>query len=174
MLSEFPMSISNPLRGKTVNLRLVSIDDAEFILSLRKNPLLNQYLSSTEITVEEQKNWLCAYKDREEQLQEIYFIVENKAHQPVGTVRVYKINSETKECTWGSFILGVNRPENSSAEVISLSVDFIFEKLKLDKIKLDVRRENRKAIHVYEKCGFKRVGEDDLDYYYEMKRESVC
>lgn len=174
MLSGLPMTINNPLQGKIINLRLVSTEDAEFILSLRKNPLLNQHISSTDITVEEQRNWLKAYKTREEQAQEVYFVVENKGHQPVGTVRIYKIDPEKRECTWGSFILNENRPENSSAEVIALSAGFIFDQLKLDKIKLDVRRENSKAIHIYEKYGFKRVGEDDLDYYYEMKRESEC
>ncbi|NTW72271.1 MAG: GNAT family N-acetyltransferase [Eubacteriaceae bacterium] len=174
MLSELPMPINNPLQGKIINLRLVSTEDAEFILSLRKNPLLNQHISSTEISVEEQKNWLRAYKSREELGQEVYFIVENKAHHPVGTVRIYKIDPGKNECTWGSFILNENRPENSSAEVISLSAGFVFDELKLQKIKLDVRRENSKAIHIYEKYGFKRVAEDDLDYYYEMKRESQC
>lgn len=168
------MIISNPLEGKIINLRLVSIEDAEFILCLRNNPHLNHYISCTNITVEGQKNWLREYKSRENQGQEMYFIIENKMHQPVGTVRIYKINQEKKECIWGSFIFDLSRPENSSSEAIFLSVDYIFNQLKLDKIKLDVRKENSKAIHIYEKCGFKRVSEDELNYFYEMKREREC
>lgn len=168
------MIISHFLEGESINLRLVGIEDAEFILSLRTNPLLNQYLSSTDSTVDNQKKWLRAYKIRENKGQEIYFIVENKEHQPVGTVRIYNIHNEKRECSWGSFILNENRPDNSSSQVILLTLDFVFMKLKLDKIRLDVRRENCKAIHIYEKNGFNRVGEDSLNFYYEVKRESAC
>lgn len=37
----------------------------------------------------------------------------------------------------------------------------------MKKILLDVHRENNKAIHIYEKSGFKKYDEDNINYYYE-------
>ena len=42
--------------GKNIDLRPVEIDDAEFILSLRIDPKLNQYLSPVENDLEKQKS----------------------------------------------------------------------------------------------------------------------
>ncbi len=42
------------LESKTIKLRLVEIDDAEYILSLRKNEKYNKYLSKVSSTLEDQ------------------------------------------------------------------------------------------------------------------------
>ena len=41
--------------GNNIDLRPVEIDDAEFILSLRIDPKLNQYLSPVENDLEKQR-----------------------------------------------------------------------------------------------------------------------
>ncbi len=160
------MSIDS-LIGEKIKMRLASEADAEFILSLRQDSSLSKYISPTDISIEQQKKWLENYKIREKLELEYYFIVENLESIPVGTVRIYNINYEKRECVWGSFILSVNRPDKSSYEVIELSIEFIKNHLKLKKVNLDVRKNNSKAIYVYEKMGFIRTKEDEMDYFYE-------
>ncbi len=154
------------LDGKIINLRLVKEEDAEFILKLRNNKELSKFISPTNINLNEQREWIRNYKIREKKREEFYFIVENKYGISCGTVRIYNINYENKETTWGSFILDKIRPEGSSTEVIELSLEFILEKLKLEKVYLDVRKENYKAIHIYEKNNFIKIKEDKENYYY--------
>ncbi|MEF9933469.1 MAG: GNAT family N-acetyltransferase [Cetobacterium sp.] len=161
--------------GDLVQLKNVTKEDAKFILDLRKEGDLNQYISKISVKLEDQEKWIENYLIREKENKEYYFIILNKETlQKCGTVRIYDINQKTKECIWGSFILGSNRPEGSSYEVIKLSLDFIFKILELNKVKLDVRKENKKAIHIYKKSGFTYDYEDlENEYYYikKIKRE---
>lgn len=155
--------------GKLINLKPVRVEDAEFILELRQDENLNRYISSTSPSLQNQREWIKNYLERENEGKEFYFIVEDKNFNPCGTVRLYNI--QDKEATWGSFMLNSSRPEGASYEVIELSLNFGFEKLNLEKILLDVRKDNSKAIHIYEKFGFSRVGEDELNYYYEILKK---
>lgn len=157
--------------GNLINLKLVTQNDANFIVNLRQNKELNKYLSIVSNELEEQRIWLQNYKKREEKKKEFYFIVQTKRNISCGTVRIYQINDRKKECVWGSFILDKNRPEKACYEVIELSLKFAFEFLKMIKVLLEVRKENKKAIYIYEKCGFKRYAKDEINYYYEKIKE---
>lgn len=159
------------LNGNKIVLRLVKEEDSSFILKLRQNKELNKYISSTDITVEQQKEWIKKYKIREENREEYYFVILNKKiNQPCGTVRIYNIDKINRIATWGSFILDFTRPDGASKEVIDISLNFAFKELNLKRIKLEVRKENKKAIHIYEKNGFIREKEDSINYYYRKER----
>lgn len=154
--------------GKLINLKPVRIEDAEFILKLRQNENLNRYISLTFPSLESQKEWIKNYLEREKSNREFYFIVEDKNCNPCGTVRIYNI--QEKEAIWGSFMLDSNRPNGASYDVINLSLNFGFNELNLEKILLDVRKDNNKAIYIYEKVGFEKIKEDEINYYYEVNR----
>lgn len=156
------------IKGELINLKSVEISDAEFILKLRQNKELNQFISSTSVSLEDQKKWIENYLKRELDKKEFYFIVKNKENQSCGTVRIYNINNEKQECTWGSFMLNKKRPDGASYETINLSLNYAFKALGIEKVLLDVRKENKKAIYIYEKSGFKKYAEDNLNYYYSM------
>ena len=153
--------------GDKITLRTVEEKDASFILKLRNKEELKKYISDTNISLEQQKEWIRNYETREENGQEFYFIVEDKDKIPCGTVRIYEV--EENRCTWGSFILDKSRPDGASFETLLLSINFIRFNLGIKNIYLDVRKENLKAIHIYEKFGFKRIKEDSLNYYYVLE-----
>lgn len=160
------------LIGDKIYLRLVEESNSEFILTLRQNKELNKFISPTNINIMQQQEWIKNYKEREKEGKEYYFIVINREkEEPCGTVRIYNIDELNKTATWGSFILDSNRPDRASKETIELSLKFAFKNLKLDKIFLDVRKENKKAIYIYEKNGFIKQSEDDLNYYYFIEKK---
>lgn len=159
------------IKGELINLKSVETSDAEFILKLRQKKELNQFISSTSVNLEDQKKWIENYLKRELDKKEFYFIVKNKENQSCGTVRIYNINNEKEECTWGSFMLDKSRPDGASYETINLSLDYAFKALGIKKVLLDVRKENKKAIYIYEKSGFKKYSEDNIDYYYQKTKE---
>ena len=159
------------LKSELINLKLVEIEDSEFIFNLRQDKELNKYISPTSENLSSQKKWIESYLEREKKQKEFYFIVQNKKEKPCGTVRIYNIDKTKRECTWGSFILDKSRPDKAASEVMRLTLEFIFEILELNKVLLDVYKENKKAIYIYEKSGFKKYKDDDKNYYYEKMKE---
>ena len=71
------------------------MDDAEFILNLRLDEELNQFISKVDDDIKKQKKWLKKYKKREAQEKEYYFIIESKSGKQYGTVRLYDFKDES-------------------------------------------------------------------------------
>ena len=86
--------------GTNIDLRPVEIDDAAFILSLRLDPELNQYLSQVENDLDKQREWIKSHRLYSK---DFYFIIQNKTRKPVGTIRVYDIKDSI--FCWGSWIV---------------------------------------------------------------------
>ena len=60
------------VRGKYVKLRLVELEDAQFIVSLRNYAKSQKFLSSTSTSIEVQEQWMRDYKLREKHCIEFY------------------------------------------------------------------------------------------------------
>ncbi len=160
--------------AKTINFRLITIDDAEFILSLRTNGNLNKHLSQTSSSVAQQKEWIRNYKEREKKGDEYYFIIfRNDNDEAVGTVRLYDFIEDKKSFCWGSWILNENKTKYAAMESAFLVYQIAFEKLGFERAHFDVRRENIKVIAFHQKMGAKIVAENDLDIFFEIEKEAV-
>lgn len=145
--------------GKNVDLRPVEIEDAEFILSLRLDPELNQYLSQVENDLGKQREWIKTHRLYSK---DFYFMIQNKKQQPVGTIRIYDIKDNV--FCWGSWIVVPEARKYASFESVFLLYRFVFFGLGLDKTNFDVRKENGKAVSFYQGFGATIFGETDLDY----------
>ena len=169
------MLSSNVIKGRVIDLELVSEGDARFILDLRNNKDLSTFISPTTITLDKQRAWIKSYKKREAQQQEFYFIVKNKENIPCGTVRIYDIDSQQKSCEFGSFILHPCRPEKSSYEVFKLLSKFALVSLELKKMTLKVFEGNSKAVYLYNKVGFELLEkiENELFFRLELNSETL-
>lgn len=162
------------VKAKTINLRLIDIDDAEFILSLRTDDKLNKHLSQTSGSVAQQEEWINNYKRREQQGNEFYFIIcRNDNNEAVGTVRLYDFIRNKKSFCWGSWILNENKTKYAAMESAFLVYQIAFEKLGFERAHFDVRRENVKVIAFHQKMGAEVVAENDLDIFFEIEKEAV-
>lgn len=138
--------------GLAFRLRPVTTDDAAFILSLRTNPNLNQYLNPVSGKVEDQIKWIESYFVREN---DYYFIVEKiKNNQPEGLISLYDIIPEKKEGEWGRWIL--KEESNAAVESASLIYDFAFSILKLERIYCRTVADNKKVCSFHDSCGLTR------------------
>jgi RimJ/RimL family protein N-acetyltransferase len=155
------------IKSKNINLRSVEIEDAQFILDLRLNK--GGFLSETNPSLDQQKEWIEAYKKREAKKEEYYFIIENKDGLEVGTARIYNINYQEKIFTFGSFIVDRDvADKNCAPKSMQTVLDFAFKKLSLKKCVFDCRKSNVRANNFYIKFGAKIISSDDLDFYYEI------
>ncbi|MCY4334702.1 MAG: GNAT family N-acetyltransferase [Litoreibacter sp.] len=156
--------------GIRLRLRLVTLDDAAYIHALRRDPKYNSYLSAYQGTVDTQRAWLEAYKQRESAGAEFYYVIERRDKtQPCGVVRLYEITQES--FTWGSWILDHRKPAKAALESATLSFGVGFEQLGLPKALVDVRNNNVKARAIYERFGMRYLRHTSLDTYFEYSAE---
>jgi hypothetical protein len=136
-----------------LSFRLVQETDAAFILSLRTDSNRNKHLSPTDNSLDNQVQWLRAYKEREARGKEYYFIYTDEQQHDAGLFRLYNINGNT--VTAGSWL---SKPgiEAFTALKADLYVSvLIFKILQFETCLIDVRNDNK-------------TGEDEQNIYLTM------
>ena len=151
-------------------LRLVEVNDAEFILSLRTNPELSKYLSYVDNDLDKQINWIKEYKKREDSKKEYYYIAEDYSGNKYGTIRLY--NFKGNEFEHGSWIFKPDSPNMISIRTEIYIREFAFNILGYEIDKLEVRKKNKRVIMYHNLWNLKKNGEDDLNYYYELSKDN--
>lgn len=112
-----------------VQYRFVTEDDAEFIYKLRSNKTLSKYIHDIEGGVENQREWIRKYKEREERGVEYYFIFYRN-NNPIGLCRIYSIKGTT--FTSGSWVM---IPGSTVEDIVAVPVitrEFAFETLGME------------------------------------------
>lgn len=159
------------LQSKSIRLRLVSENDAEFILKLRLDDKYNQFLSVVAPDLDSQKNWIKKYKKAELAKEEFYFVIERLDGVPCGTVRIYDLNKNS--FCWGSWILNADKTRYAALESALLVYKFGFDSLECKKSHFEVMKENHKVISFHRKMGAVQTGFDDVNYYFEIDASTI-
>lgn len=159
------------LESKTIRLRLVDIDDAEFILSLRLDDNYNKYLSGVSPSLFAQKEWIENYKADELNKKQFYFIIETLDGVPCGTVRVYDLKESS--FSWGSWILNQNKTRYAAIESAYLVYEFGFKQLGFCKSHFEVMKGNDRVVSFHMKMGAMIVSEDDQNFYFTIDHSVV-
>jgi len=154
--------------GSNILLTDATVDDAEFIISLRLDPQKMKHLSATSTRLEDQVNWLSSYKSRNDQA---YFIIRDKNMNRLGCVRIYD-PIEYSYC-WGSWLM-----INGLSPLISIESALLVyaygRYLGFKDARIDVRKENTHVWTFHEKLfSAKRVSETSIDYFYVVKEELI-
>jgi RimJ/RimL family protein N-acetyltransferase len=159
---------------RSCHLRLVEEGDARFILDLRCNPQRGKHLSPVENDLDKQIAWIRDYKLREKAGVEYYVITELRTppHTRFGTARMYNICPDS--FTIGSWLLAPEVSRVVGIEMVLGGYDFGFNILNLEKAYLDVRRTNIQGVRFHERFGLTRIGEDDVNVYFELPREAYA
>lgn len=156
--------------GPNLVLRLIEPQDAEYVHGLRSDPKYNTHLSEITGTATDQRRWIEAYKSREANGLEFYYVIERKDGTPCGLVRLYDI--ATDHFTWGSWILDENKTPKAALESAVLSFGIGFELLGCKRAKVDVRVRNNHAEAFYRRLGMRESHRTDQDIYFEYTRET--
>jgi len=154
------------ISGKNVDLRRIDVSDAEFVLSLRIDPEINQYLSPVDNDLEKQREWIKRCMADPEQW---YFIIQSKKQQPVGTVRIYDIQG--KSFCWGSWIVIPEARRYASFESAVLLYHYAFFELGFESTHMDVRKKNESVIRFHIRFGATITHENELDVFLTFNKE---
>jgi hypothetical protein len=153
-----------------IKLRLVELEDAEFILSLRNNPTLNKFLSPTSSDITLQIEWLQKYKIRESNNEEFYFVAEDESGIRYGTTRIYNIYDASFEA--GSWIFLKDSPVDMAVKADIISREFGFEFLNAEYCRYEVLKKNKKVIRYQLGYHPTFVSEDEQKLYYRLSKDA--
>lgn len=154
------------IRGRRISLRGVTLADAEFILALRADATRNVHISATGGEAAIQRRWIAAYLARPA---EWYFIIEDEARSPLGTVRIYDVRDDS--FCWGSWILSPQATAYAGIESALLIYEFAFGMLGFAASHFDVRRDNERVLAFHRRFGARDLRQDEKNFYFSYSRE---
>lgn len=140
-------------------LREISIKDMETINLWRNNPELIQYLGAPYrfIDLQVDKEWFDNYmKNRNTTIR---CSIVDKNDKILGLISLVSINYINQSAELHIMIgMEEERCKGMGTFAICTMIEHAFIDLNLQRIQLSVLEDNLRAIHVYEKIGFKREG----------------
>lgn len=140
------------IEGRRFALRPVTPDDAEFIVALRTDPELGQFVHDTSTRLADQIAWINAYERR---AGDYYFIIEDgRLGQAVGTVGLYNVDGDAGE--WGRWL--IHRNSLAAVESVALIYRLGFERLGLERLYCRTVAENLRVVSFHDSMGATRVG----------------
>ncbi len=154
---------------KHTKLRIVTVEDSEFILSLRLDNNLNKYLSPVDDDIKKQKEWLVSYKEREKNRAEFYFIITSLYDVPIGSVRLYDFKGDS--FCWGSWMVHQDAPSYTAIESALSVYEFAFYQLGFQRSHFDVRKENLKVVKFHKRFGAKEISSDTDTFYFDILKD---
>lgn len=163
-LKEFnsPFIYEERILSNDIYLEPIKEKDIENIRKWRNNEISNKvFFNNNYITSDAQIKWYDRYKENvSDRMFIIYF--ENN---PVGTVALYDIDYKNGTAEFGRLLIGdINsRGKNIGISATKAICDYGFNRLHLNKIKLDVYKDNIKAVNLYKKVGFSEIKEKCIE-----------
>ena len=151
------MKYFKKLVGERIYLSPKSVEDAEEFTEWLNDFETTDYLgrSHRTVTLQGEKEYLEKNGDNES----TFAIVENGTNKLIGSIGLHKLDYINRTATLGIFIGDKNyRSKGYGTKAIRLILDFGFNYLNLNNIKLDLMAFNERALKCYKKCGFKEYG----------------
>lgn len=154
--------------GNALRFRNAELSDAAFILALRTDLNKSRYLSPVSDQLTDQETWLDRYALRDN---EAYFIIENKAGESLGTVRLYD-NVQHSFC-WGSWIVKDGAPHSVAIESALIVYAYALDTLGFLTAHFQVNKENERVILFHERFGATRIAENDIEFEFAITNEAI-
>lgn len=151
------MKYFKKLVGENIYLSPMNTEDYEKFTEWMNDFDTTDYLgrSCFNITLEGEKEFL----EQNSKGQMKFMIVRLEDDSAIGTISLDSICNINRRATLGIFIGDKSgRNKGYGTEAIRLILDYGFNYLNLNNIKLDVLEFNQRALACYKKCGFKEYG----------------
>ena len=173
------MKYFKKLVGEKIYLSPRSMEDVEIFTEWLNDFNTTDYVgrSGSIMTLEAEKKFLEEHINDEA----TFSIIESNTDKIIGTISLEQISHLRRIATLGVFIGDKeSRNKGYGTEAIKLILDYGFNYLNLNNIKLDVLEINERAIACYKKCGFKEYGRRrecvflDGKYYSLVNMDILC
>ncbi len=150
-------SHAETVTGLSIFLReLVETDASEAYAAWLNDPKVNRWLETRRVTVPELRSYIRAKRENPDAL--LLGIFWKQTGQHIGNIKLEPIDRKNREATIGILVGEQNFwGKGVATEATNLAVAYAFSALGMRAVTLGVIPENKPAIRVYEKCGFRRV-----------------
>ncbi|MCX2719851.1 DapH/DapD/GlmU-related protein [Lentiprolixibacter aurantiacus] len=145
--------------------RLVELEDAAFILTLRNNEKLSENIHYTSSALSDQIGWMKDYKEREKLGQDFYLIaLSPDQKERYGVSRIYNLTEDQFEL--GSWVFSPDAPKDKSVLTDVFIRTLAFEELGFKKCFMSVRKKNLPVQRYIKAFNPEPVGESEEDLYF--------
>jgi len=148
-------------------IELIPFSEVEYDLQLktrlwRNSKQVTPYFKIKEIDEETHKKWLQSLKN-ENPRNVAFLIVYDSVH--VGVTYFHSIDYEKKCADWGMYIyLEDYKGKGIGTQVLEQCIAYAKNVLKMKCLYLDVLATNKRAVHLYKKCGFQFIGQEENNF----------
>ena len=147
------------LTGQSITLQQMTATDLEAFIAI-ESEITSLLLANDEIpfpqTVEDHTAFFNSISGKKEEY--FFGIYEKASQQLIGSCGVYAVNWQNSTCSVGISIGKEWHGKGYGTDAMKTLIDFIFQYIAVQKIKLQVFSFNPAAIRSYEKCGFTKEG----------------
>lgn len=140
------MYFEQVIEGRFVDLKSVTVDDAEFTRSIRLDPEFADFFPKLNNTIEQQKHWIESHKTKEG---DYFFVVWDKNGNRIGTIAVYDFVGTC--CESGRLAIKGNAFQSIEAQMLVFK--FAFETLGMDTVLGYIFADNDRAIRFNKQFG---------------------
>lgn len=149
---------------QNVRLAPLSENDIELLRNWRNSPQNTQFLRKLpHLTADMQKKWFQSYLQEDSCC--TFSICMAEGNKTVGSVCLYDIDQEKKQCEWGRFMIGEQEAHGKGIgfKALLLCLHIGFQKFGLNRIYGSVHEKNMPARKVDDKAGFVVYGTHPFD-----------
>lgn len=146
---------------KQIYLLPVEKEDLDFMLKMRKNPDIMEFWFGEPYMTKEK---LTKFYDDSQKDDTIRQFIAYSDDQKIGYTSLFRISLRHRTAVFGIMIDADHQGKGYAEHIVHEVVKYAFYQLNLNKVTLDVVDYNEKAIHIYEKVGFKIEGRKEQQY----------
>jgi diamine N-acetyltransferase len=160
--------------GERIRLRAIEYEDLPMLVEWRNNPQVNRFFFEHEpLSLVMQREWFERSLQRKD---EKFWIVETiDEAEPIGTVALVNIDWRNRKAEVGRVLIYPQEYRGSGygIELMSLVLKFGFEHLNLNRLYCEVFADNRAALALYGRMGFREEGQFRKHIYRDGHYEDV-
>jgi RimJ/RimL family protein N-acetyltransferase len=162
------------LSGPGICLRLIKFEDLPTTLAWRnREDIRHNFINSDIISWEGHSKWWEGYRVKNNDF--IFLILETeRLSRSVGQVSLYNINLDHSEAEYGRLMIGDNeaRGKGLARRATELLIAWAFNSLGIERIYLEVFKNNTIALNLYRQFGFITTGDRGRLYRMSISRET--
>ena len=155
---------------ETENIKFVEVTESlveDYLAMINDNNVARLLGRTKTVTEEGELNWI---RMNLENKAPVFSMIEKSSGKFIGNIELMDVHDEEAEL--GITITASMQDKGYGTESVPAIVDYGMKELSLKRIFLRVFPDNLRAIHVYEKCGFREYGRTEEDVLMEVVKEN--